>query len=82
MTYNIIYLFIDIPTFNIKYIAMHKVLMHAGSISILLSGFASVWAIIVSLKLAHYLHIPTHKPYNDFSLFCGQYIKNQQVVDT
>ena len=31
--------------FNIKYLAMDKVQMHAGAISKLLYGFASVWAI-------------------------------------
>ena len=33
---------IDIPMFNIKYLAMHKVQMHTGAISKLLHGFASV----------------------------------------
>ena len=40
--------FIDIPMFNKK---------HAGAISKLLYGFASVRAIIHSLKLVDYLHL-------------------------
>ena len=50
--------------FNINYLAMHKVQMHAGATSIrLLHGFVSVRAIIHSLKLVVYLPIQTHKPY-------------------
>ena len=42
--------------------------MQAGAISKLLYGFASVWAIIHSLKLVDYLLVRTHKPYNNFCL--------------
>ena len=49
--------------FNIKYLAMHKVHMHAGVISKLLNDFASVQVIIHFLKLVDYLSIKTHKPH-------------------
>ena len=45
---------------------MHKVQMHAGAISKLLYGFASLLAIIYILKLVDYLLRQTHKPYNNF----------------
>ena len=45
-----------------KFLAMHKVQIHAGVISKLLYGFASVLAIIHSLKLADYLR----KTYNNY----------------
>ena len=69
--------FIDIPMFNIKYLAMHKVQMQAGVISKLLYGFASVQAIIHSLKLAEYLLVQTHKPYNNFCLLHIRNVFNQ-----
>ena len=40
---------------------MHKMQMHAGAISKLLYGFASVREIIHLLKLADYLPVRTHK---------------------
>ena len=43
---------------------MRKVQMHAGAISKLLYGLASVREIIHSLKLMDYLPAQTHKPYN------------------
>ena len=45
----LIALFIDTPMCNIKFLAMHKVQMHAGATSKILYGFASVCAIILSL---------------------------------
>ena len=51
---NIITHFVDIPKLNVKYHATHKVQMHADTISKLLYGFASVRAIIQSLKLLPY----------------------------
>ena len=57
--------FIDIPMFIVKYLAMHKVQTHAGVLSKLLYGFAFVRAIIYSLKLADYIPVQTHKPYNN-----------------
>ena len=61
--------FIDIPMFNIKYLSMHKEQMHAGALSKLLYGFASVWVIIHLLKLMDYLPVKTSKPYNPSSLY-------------
>ena len=46
--------------FNVKYVAMHKVQMHAAAISKLLYGFASVLAIIHELKLVDYRLVQTH----------------------
>ena len=46
--------FIDIPMFNIKYLAIQQVRIHAGAIRKLLYGFASV-----QLKLVDYLHTIT-----------------------
>ena len=43
--------FIEIPMFNVKYLAMYKVQMHGGAIRKLLYGFASVRKIIHSLRL-------------------------------
>ena len=45
---------------NIKYLAMHKVKLHACAISTLLYGFASVQAIIFSLKLGEFRPVHTH----------------------
>ena len=45
---------------------MHKVQIHADAISRLLCGFASVWAIIHSLKLVDYLPLHRQKAYNNF----------------
>ena len=45
--------FIYIPTPNVKYLAMHRVHMHAG-------------AILYSLELVDYLLVHTHKPYTNF----------------
>ena len=59
---------IDNPMFGVKYLVIHKVEMHAGVISKLVYGFASVWAIIYSLKLVGYLLVQTHKPYNNLWL--------------
>ena len=42
--------------------------MHAGAISKLLYGFASVRAIIHSLKLLDYLPVHTHTPYKNLHL--------------
>ena len=50
--------------FNIKYLTMHKVHMHAGAIRQLLYGCAYVRGIIYSLKLVDYPPVHTHKPYN------------------
>ena len=36
--------------FNIKYLAMDKMQMHAGALSMLLYGFATVWAINPLIK--------------------------------
>ena len=49
--------------FNVRYFAMHLVQVHAGAINKLSYGFASVRAIILSLKLVDYLPVHTHKPY-------------------
>ena len=38
MLCTIIALFIDNPMFNVKYLAMHKVQMHAGAVSKLVYG--------------------------------------------
>ena len=43
--------------FNTKYLAMHKVQMHAGAISILSYVFVPERAIIPSLKLVDYLPV-------------------------
>ena len=48
---------IEILMFNVKYLAMHKVKMHAGTASKLLYGFASLRAIIHSLNLVGYLPV-------------------------
>ena len=53
--------FFDNPMCYVKYLAMHKVQMHAGAKSKLSYGFAS--AKIYSLKLVDYLSVQTHKPY-------------------
>ena len=54
---SIIAPFSDIPMFYIKYLAIHKVHMHAGTtIRQLLYGCAYVREIIHSLKLVDYLH--------------------------
>ena len=47
---------------------MHNVRMHDFAISKLLYGFASVLAIIHSVKLMAYLPVQSHKPYNNFCL--------------
>ena len=47
--------------------------MHACAISKILYGFASVRAIIDSLKLMAYLSVQTHKPYN--TDFCMSHTK-------
>ena len=52
--------FIDIPMLNVKYVATHKVQMHAGSISNLMHGSSPVRAITRSLKLVDYLPLQTH----------------------
>ena len=62
------YRFIDIPMFDIKYLAMQKVLMHAGAISKLVYCFVSVWAILCLLNLP----VLTHKPYNYYT-YCYMY---------
>ena len=56
--------------FHIRYITMQKVhnVMHAGAIRQLLYGCADVREIIHSLKLADYLPVHTHKPYNNLHL--------------
>ena len=55
--------------FNVKYLAMHNVQMHAGAISKLLYGFASIGRIIHSLKFVDYLPLQTHTPHNNLHLF-------------
>ena len=57
-----------IPIFDIKYLTMQKVQMHAEAITKLLYGFVYVRAIIHSLKLVDYLPIQTQKPYNNLHL--------------
>ena len=49
-SYILIVYFITIPMFKVKYLGMHKVQMHADTISKLLFGFASTRAIIQALK--------------------------------
>ena len=49
--------------FNIKYLTMHKVHMHAGAIRQILYGCVYVREIIHLLKLVDYLLVHTHKPY-------------------
>ena len=51
---NLLELFMDIQMFDINYLAIHQVQMRAGATSKLLFGFASLWAIIHSLKLVDY----------------------------
>ena len=46
--------------FNIKYLTMHKVHMHAGAIGQLLYGCAYVRKIILSLKFMDYLPVQKH----------------------
>ena len=53
-----------IPMFYIKYLTMCKVHMHAGAIRKLLYGCVYVQEIIHLQKLADYLPLHTHKPYN------------------
>ena len=55
--------FIDIPMINVNYLLTHKVQIHAHVIRKLLYGFASVWAIIHSLKLVDYPPVQTHKSF-------------------
>ena len=57
----------DIPMFYFKYLTMHKVHMHAGTLRQLLYDCAYVREIIHSLKLVDYLPIHTHKPYKHLS---------------
>ena len=61
----------DISMFNIKYLTMHKVHMHAGAIRQLLYGCVYVREIIHSLKLVDYLPVHWHKPYNNLSHMCN-----------
>ena len=58
----------DIRMFNIRYLIMHKVHMHAGAIRQILYGCAHVREIIHSLKLVDYPPVHTHKPYNNLHL--------------
>ena len=53
--------FINVAIFNVKYLAKHKVQMHAGATSNLLYSFVYVRATIHSLKLVGCLPIQTHK---------------------
>ena len=59
--------FIDVPMLKLKYLAMHRVHVHAGAISKLVYGFASIRAITHSLKLVNYLLVQTNKPFDNFS---------------
>ena len=47
-----------------QFFTMHKLQMHAGVISKLLFGSASVRATIHSLELVDYLTVQTHKQFN------------------
>ena len=51
--------------FDIKYLTMHKVHMHASAIRQLLYGCTGVREKIRSLKLVDYPPIHTQKPYNN-----------------
>ena len=55
--------FIEIQMFNVKYLAMHVLKMHAGARNKSFYGFASVRAIIHSINLLDYLSILPHKQY-------------------
>ena len=62
--------FIDILMFNVKYLVMDIVQMHAGAISKLhvMYGFVSERAIIHSLKLKDNLSVQTYKSCNNLHL--------------
>ena len=57
-------LFVDMPMFNIKYLAMHLVQVHAGAIYKLVYGLA----IIHLQKLVDYLPVQTHEPHNNYNM--------------
>ena len=69
---RIVYLIIaplsDIRIFYIRYLKMLIMHLHASAIRQLLYGSAHVRKIIHSLKLVDYLHVHTHKPYNNLHL--------------
>ena len=52
-----------------KSLVMHKVTMHAGTMSKLLNGIVFVGAKIHSLKLEYYIPVQTHKPYNNLQFY-------------
>ena len=72
---NVLASFIDIPMCNVNYFAMHIVQMHAGAITNMLYGFASLRAIIHELKLVDYLPVQTHTPYNQLTVICTTYVE-------
>ena len=66
---------------------MHKVQMHAGTISKLSYVFASLQAIVHSLNIVDYIPVQTHKPYINLPLFlkfilhCAIYGNNFLCID-
>ena len=70
---DIISPFIDISMFNIKYLAMYNIQMHAGAISKSLPGFAGLQVIIHPLKLVNYLPVQTLKQFINFCLVRNNY---------
>ena len=66
--------------FNINYLAMHKMQMHAGTISKLLYGLASVWAIIHSLSNSNTMGCPPVRGAKASGLSCVQVDKHGRTI--
>ena len=62
----------NLPVLDSRMFIIEYLEMHAGAISELVCGFASVRARFHSLKLVDYLPVQIHKPYNNLHFYVNR----------